>query len=905
MWSQLRVRLRALVQRGRAEADLDEELRFHLDRAIQRNVERGMRPEEARHLARQEFGGLEQIKEACREERGTQLVDAAIRDLQQATRRLRRDWRFTAAASLILALGIGANTSIFSLVNAAMFREQPFAAPERLVNIYQNVSFYGTADGRGVPEGASYPVYRDIAQHRQLFSGVAASFMPNDVRYQSGGRVRSAVAEFATSTYLQVLGLRPTIGRWFLEEEDAEGAAPVAVVSHHAWRHRFDGDPTLVGRTLRVGGIPVTVVGIGPEGHNGTLPVGVVTDFWMSISALPAVTGRAGILSRKADAFLVKARLRDGVPVSEVRAAMDALGTRLAEEYPDLDPGLGLTVLRENEVRVHPLVDEALAPGAAVLLLSVALVLAIACSNLATLLLVRGAERSREISLRLSLGASRAQVVRHLVAESLLLSSVGGAAGCALAVAIMRLAGRLDLPIVLGLRLDVRVLAFALVLSLLTGIAIGLLPAMRSTRLDPQDGLRQHSAGAVSSRRFVSVKNALLAAQLVVSFFLLVSMSFSLRHLAQSGRQDVGFAVDGVAMLETDGRYAGYSTEQAVGVLEELRRRVAALPGVHATTLASGTPMKFAGSILVAPDGDSSHPRLPWIWAEPDLLDTLDVELLFGRFFRDSDQADTDAVAVVNETMAQQFFGTRDAVGRTFRVAPEKIYLDAPTEAGPQQFRVIGVAADTLTADLTQPRRALFYRSLRQADRPPTTVLARSSLGAEPLLSQMQRELVEIDAELPILRVATMEQILDGSLAAHEMVVGFLASLALVGLALAGIGLFAVVSHDVTQRRQEIGIRTALGARPTQVTRAVASDVLKLLFAALGLAAGLSFALIQVVQPAVLASPAPGVQLSVPAIDAGTLPAVALLMLAVGMMAAYLPARRATKVDPLVVLRHD
>ena len=319
MWSDLRIRLSSLFRRGRAEGQLDDELRFHLEQAEERNLARGMDAAEARRQARIELGGFEQIKEECRDARGVTLVENLARDVRHAARRLTRDWRFSVAAVVVLTLGIGANTAIFSVVNAALFREQPFVEPERLVHLYQNVGIHGGGEA-GTPEATSYPAYRDMAAFTDLFSGVTAATIPFPVRYQTGEGLRPALAELATANYLEVLGLRPALGRWLDPREDEPGAEPVAVVNHQTWRKRFGADPDLVGRTLRINGQPVTIVGVGPRGFHASMPAGIVTDLWLSISSAPAVFGGPPVLERGAGMFLVKARLRDGVEVPRVRA---------------------------------------------------------------------------------------------------------------------------------------------------------------------------------------------------------------------------------------------------------------------------------------------------------------------------------------------------------------------------------------------------------------------------------------------------------------------------------------------------------------------------------------------------------------------------------------------------------
>lgn len=399
-------------------------------------------------------------------------VEALARDTRHSLRRLMRDWRFTTAAVLILGLGIGANSAIFSLINAVLFRHAPLAEPDRLVDIYQ------TAANPGGMDASSHPAYLDMSEYTDVFASTTAALVPLGVNYQHEGSLRHAVVEHTTATYLSVLGLRPSLGRWFSAAEDTRGAEVVAVLGHQAWMRTFGGDPSVIGRTLRIEGVPVAIVGVGPAGYNGTINIGIVTDFWLPISSLPVLGASPRALERRPDeaGFFVKARLRDGVSVAQAQSAMDILGRRLASEYPNEDPGKGIRVIASKDVRIHPQADGPVTAIASIVLVIVGLVLAIACSNLATLLLVRGALRAKEMSVRLAIGASRRQLVRQLLTESLLLSLAGGVAGSIVAWWGIRSLRAVDLPISVDLTLDVSVLAFAIAVSFITGIACGLAP---------------------------------------------------------------------------------------------------------------------------------------------------------------------------------------------------------------------------------------------------------------------------------------------------------------------------------------------------------------------------------------------------------------------------------------------
>ena len=906
LWHILRSRLRSIVFRDRRESDLSEELQLHLERETERLQASGLSREEARLQALRLFGGVEQIKEAARDARGTGAWDALVRDTRHGLRRLIRDWRFTTAAVLILGIAIGANTAIFSVVNAVLFRRQAFANPDQLVNIYQN-------DPSGRPMiVTSYSAYMDVAEYTDIFSGTMAATIPNPQRYLNDGAVRSAVVEFATATYLEVLGLQPSLGRWFDATEERRGAPLVAVLGHQTWTRLFRADPSIVGRVIRMEGSQVTIVGVAPANLRGTLDVGLGTDFWLPVTAAPAMMP-AGAQRDAPTIFaplFVKARLRDGVTVPQAQAAMDGLGRRLAAENPDLYRnagefalGTGITVVASKDVRVHPQADVPFMALASLVLVIVGLVLAIACSNLATLLLVRGAARAKEVSVRLAMGATRRQLVRHLLMESLLLSLMGGIAGCILAWWGLRALQTIDLPFRVDMNVDYRVLAFAIVLSLITGVAFGLAPAIKSTKVDLLQTLRDEGLQPIDHRR-LTLKNALIVVQVAVSVLLLGGTSIFMQAVAETRALRVGYAVDGVAMLETDARFAGYSESAAKTMYDDLLRRVQAIPGVEAATLLRGLPMASTGMSIVA-DSATAQPgsavETAMLEAGPGFFETLRIPLLYGRTFDARDRADTPRVAVITEAMARKYFGTVDASGRRFRLQNDP---NSWTE-------VIGVVRDTGTGDfeddILDPIRPVYYRSHTQSGTQATTLLARTSRDASSLLAAMQRELRAVDITLPVITAKTMAQARTESETVPAAVATFLAILAGLGLVLASIGLYAVVAFAVARRSREIGIRMALGARSQQVVSNIARGVAGLV----GVGTGVGLFLTVLLMLALRASSGSAdigignMTVYRPTIDPLALLAIAAVTALVGVAAAFVPARRATRMHPLVALRHE
>ena len=804
---------------------------------------------------------------------------------------------------LILGLAIGANTAIFSLVNAVLFRETAFADPDRLVNIYQN-------DRAGRPLiVASYSNYMEMAEYTDVFAATTAATIPMGARYLLDGAIGAAMVEYATATYLDTLGLRPSLGRWFDETEERAGAPLVAVLGHQTWTRAFRADPSVLGRVIQIDGVPVTIVGIGPANHRGTVDIGVGTDFWLPITALPPteVPGMRGPPTIIAP-LLVKARLRDGVTLAQAQAAMDVLGRRLVAESPDEfrregegAVGTGITVLASSDVRVHPQADAVAMTLASLVLVIVALVLAIACSNLATLLLVRGAARAREISVRLAMGATRRELVRHLLTESLLLSLAGGIAGCLLAWWGMRLLQGIDLPVTVDLTVDYRVLAFAIALSLITGVAFGLAPALKATRLDLLTALRDEGLQPIDHRR-LTLKNALIVFQVAVSVLLLGGTSVFLQMASAARELRVGYAVDGVAMLETDVRFAGYAEDEARTVYDELLRRIEAIPGVESAALLRGLPMEGNGVPIVvdgAAEQEESAVQAAMLEAGPRFFETLRIPLLYGRVFDARDRADTPRVAVITERMAREHFGELNPVGRRFRSANDST----------SWTEVIGVVRDVGTGDFADdvldPISPPFYSSYTQAGALPTTVIARTSGDAAALVAAMQRELRAVDVTLPVMTAKTIAQALEESQAQPRAISTFLGVLGGLGLMLASIGLYAVVAFAVATRTREIGIRIALGARSRQVVWSIARGVAGLI--GVGTCFGLLLAVLAMLAMRVTSGDIGIGNIAVyrPSIDPVALLAIAAVTALVGIAAAFVPGRRAARMNPLVALRHE
>ncbi len=519
-------------------------------------------------------------------------MDSLWKDLHYATRRLFQAPLFAALSVVILALGIGANVAIFSIANSFLFQPHPFAEPHRLVEIYQD-------SDDGEPSSSSFPAYRDIASHTQLFSSVGASYIFT-ASLQTEDRAKPVLIEYATASYLPTLGLRPTVGRWFEPAEDGLGAGAATVISYHTWRTKHGSDPDILGKTIQLNGSSVTVVGVGPESYSGG--PGIVVDYWLSISSLGEIAPpwAAGTLERRQDHwFLVRARLQPGVSAEAAQDGMTALATRLAREFPELNEGRDITVFANQDVRLHPSIDSMLYPVAATLMAIVGLVLLVACSNLANLLLARSSARAKEVAIRLAMGASRRRVVSQLLTESVLLSLTGGIAGFVLASWLLKVVMAMDLPLPLPLSFqigpDYRVMLFAAALALVTGIFFGLAPALKATRPDLVSSLRDEGSLTALGRRRFALRNVLVVVQVAVSVVLLFGAGLLVRSFLNAQRTDVGFAVDGVAMLTTDTSHPGYEGEQSRALYRKLIESVQALPGVTHAAITAPPPLSLLG----------------------------------------------------------------------------------------------------------------------------------------------------------------------------------------------------------------------------------------------------------------------------------------------------------------------
>ena len=821
------------------------------------------------------------------------MTDRLMLDVRDASRRLAAAPGFTAAALAMLALGIGSSTAIFSAVDTFALRGRGFARPAELVNIYQD-----SDDGR--PESNSYPTYVDVSQHTDLFSGVGA-VMPegSGTLLTESGDAEVVQVEFATSTYFPVLGLQPRLGRWFAPEEDRPGAPASAVLTHAAWRRRFASNPSVIGRTVRVSGASVTIVGVGPESHNGFIS-GLASDFWMSISALGPVGGafRGATLTRRDDHwFQIVARLAPGRTVPEAQAAMTVLAERVGREFPDSDRGRKMTVMSGTDVRIHPEIDAMIYPTAGLNLLLTALLLIVVCSNLANLMLARGSTRTRELAVRLAIGATRGQIVRSLVVESLLLSVAGGAIGLALAwwaVAVIdSVEIPLQFPVKAFLSLDYRVAGFAIGISLLCGLAFGLLPAIRNSRRDLAHTLKMESRAARSALRIVDLRGLLVVLQLAISLALIVCGGVLLRSMLNAMHVDLGFDPASVVAVTIDPMQAGRTSQQSLQVLTDLRERAASHPGVETAALATRPPMSpFGPSNTIVLDEHAIHRTesgtvdVAAAGVTPEYFTALRIHLLHGRDFTSADRAGAERVAIVSEAMARRFWGTSNVVGRRYRHGGG----DTPW------ITIVGVAQDVAIVSPGETPRAFIYRPLAQGGYGRAALIVRGRAEPEALIGAIRQEVRALDPLIPLLQPASMQGHIDRALAAPRIASRLLMALGAMAVLLACAGIYSVVAFSVARRRNEMGVRMALGATAPQVVRLVVSEMAKLVI--IGVAAGIALG-------ALIAPALRSLLIGIQPLDARTFAAAAAAVAVVALVTAWLPARRAADSNPATVLRAE
>ena len=824
-----------------------------------------------------------------RHSRFEHTMDQFLLNIRYAGRRLMKAPAFTMVAILSLGLGIGANTAMFSLVNAVILRDLPFEDVETLVDVYEKQE--------GFSHGTlSYPDYIDFRDGtRDVFTGVSGSQLAL-VQTDVDGGVEVVPAETVTGNYFSLVGVQPVVGRVFTDEDDvAPGAHPVVVLGYGYWQRRFGGDPGVVGSELRLSGRPYTIIGVAPEDYTGNLR-GIVPEVYAPIMMHEELQGGGGgtFEARGNQSLFAKARLAPGVTMAQAEGVVERIGRGLSEEYPtSWTPDKGFVLVPTADVIMNPMIDRVLVPAAGMIMAVVGLVLLIACANLASFLLARAADRRKEIAVRLAMGARRRALVGQLLTETVLLAGLGGLVGVGLAVWSLRVLVAADLPlplpISLDLSLDGTVLMFSIGVSLAAGVLFGMAPAIQGTNPDVAPTLRDESAGGGRARG-TALRNLLVVGQVAVSMVLLVGAGLFLRSLSASSNVDPGFGETPTGILQIATAKGRYTDAEAQVFIDELEARLAALPGVQAVGLIDNLHLNTLSTQQVRvqvdgidpPAGQDFH-RADYARIDEGFLDAAGVPLLAGRNFETADDSDSEPVALVNETFARRFFPDGDAVGRIVRINDEETL-------------VVGMTRDTKVRQLGEEPRSFVYESYRQSNSSWVTILARTSGDAGALAMEMLSQARGLDPEIMVSENKTMERHLAVMLLPRQLGALVVSGFAFLALILASVGLYGVVSYAVSRRAREVGIRMSLGAEPGAVVWMLTSGGMKLVAAGGVIGLVLSAALAQLLSRLLY---------GVPALDPLTFIGVPLVLGTVAVLASWIPARRASRVDPVAALRSD
>jgi len=804
-------------------------------------------------------------------------MDHFRQDLQYAARRLFKAPGFAAVAIVTLALGVGANSAIFSVVNGVLLRPLPYPEPDRLVGVYHT-----TEGQRAVMSG---PNFTDIARSATTLESAAAVSTGRMILTGEGEPTRLSIAEVSASLF-SVLRVRPEIGRTFNADENTPGRTAIVILSHALWQQRFGGDAGVIGKRIMLDGEPKEVIGVMPAGFS--YPAG--RQAW-----LPIEYDESFVRSQRGAWYLsVVARLKPGVTPEQSAAEVETLGRRLAQQYPDANAEIGMTTYPLLKAMVGDIRRAVL-----VLFGAVGFVLLIACTNVANLLLARAAARESEMAVRTALGANRSRLVRQLLTESVLLSMVGAGAGLLLAVWGVDLLTRLKpagIPRLENVRVDGVVILFTLATAIVTGVLFGLVPAFNATRLS--SALKEGGRGAVGARSGSRVRGALVVAELALAVMLLAGAGLLLRSFVKLQAVDPGFTVKPALTFDLtlpDARYREDASR--VAFFDRLMPRLRALPGVRAASSVLGLPLNGLDLILSfevqgrPPVPPAQQPAMQVRVATPEYFETIGIPLKRGRFFTDGDKAGSPRVVLITESAARQYFPTEDPIGKTITLGWRR-GPGTPRAGG----EVVGIVGDVKDAGLDEPNPPQIFLAYRQWPVGSMTVLLETAVPPMSLADAVRAEVYAVDGSLPVSNVNTLEAVVAHSISQQRFYMLLLTIFAGVALALAAVGIFGVLSYAVAQRTREIGIRMALGAQGSSVVRLIVRQAM--LLVAGGVAAGLVLGLF-------VSQTMTKMLFVVTPTDPATYVSVSVVLAAVALLASWLPARRATRVDPIVALRAE
>lgn len=873
--------IRNTLRKGEIDRDLTEELNAYLELLTEKKMKEGMNQKEARRAALLEIGGVEQVKEQVRAKRVGFGLETLLRDLRYGLRSLGKKPGFTLTAIIALALGIGANTAIFSVVNGVLLRSFDYAHSDRITMIWER--FAQQADHKNVVSPANF---LDWQKRSRSFERMAAVWDAR-MNFSGSGEPIEVQAQIVSAAFFPVLGVQPFIGRWFTEAEEQAGNNLVVILSHQLWQERFGADNSVLGQKVTISGRIYTIVGVMPPGFHF---LNEQVQIWRPIALDPAEDFR-----KTSGRFLrCVGRLAPGVSLQQAQSEMNVITRQLEQQYPAYNTGWGvwLVPIREQIVGdVRPILF--------VLLAAVGFVLLIACANVANLLLARAAARQRELALRAALGATRNRLLRQLLTESMLLSLCGAIVGVGLAywgVALLKAFGPDNIPRLREISIDPRVLLFTFAISLITGVAFGLVPALQASRADMNDALKEGSRGSTGGRSVL--RNIFVISEVSLALVLLVGAGLMIRSFLRLHQMKTGFESDRVLTLRVQLPGAKYPDDQKrLTFFKEAQQRIATLPGVKTigainflplTGMASSTAFNIVGQ-PEAPHGQEPGTEVRVI--NGDYFGAMGIPLLKGRLFDERD-GPSSRVTIINETMARKFFPNENPIGKQLAI------LWAPPEPGkPKPIdEIIGVVGDTRETSLDRDPNAAIYWPLARESYQFMTLIVRSAVDPIQLVASIQREIRAIDPDQPVADVHTLDQVVAKSIARPRFDTMLLGIFAGVALLLASVGLYAVMNYSATQRTQEIGIRMALGAKPSDILRLVVGHGMKLTVAGIVIGIAASLALTRMMASLLF---------GVTATDLPTFLGVSALLAAVAFLANYIPAHRATRVNPVVALRYE
>jgi macrolide transport system ATP-binding/permease protein len=859
-----------LIRSKREERELDEELQFHLQNQIEQNVERGMNPEEARYAARRLFGGVEQVKERCRDLRGVNFVESVIQDIQFGLRQLRRNPGFTVVAVMTLAFGLGVNASVFSFLDAVLLRPLAVPGSSRVEVLH-----------RGEATSFSYPNYVAYREGNHAFSALAAA-MPTEATIDLEGRSEIITAEAVSANYQDVMRVPLTLGRWFSQEDQ-----PLAVISYRVWKRRFHGDPKVIGKQVRSISAWFTVVGVAPPGFTG-VSVPMDTDLWVPfrywMKQFPALSKRMN--NAASPTVMIFGRLRHGLTPAEASVDLNSVDARVRTLASTAGSRMAPIALTPVAGALNLGIRDELMPVMTVLAVVAGLVLLIACVNVGNLVLDRGAARRRELAARVALGASRRRVARQLLTESLLLAALGGLGGVLLGAwtnwLIESLIPALPIHLSIQLRVDDRVIAFTAAVTLVAALLVGMLPAWHSTRMDVFPVLKGEAAPPGQFR----LRQAALVGQVAVSLVLLLSAGLLLYSILRLRATSPGFAVKNRLYAWTFISRPEFMPETGREFYTRTLQSLRALPGIRSAGLTHFLPLLVDTGSECVSDGHATPLQASHGTIGPGYLNTMAIPLLEGRDFTPSDTPRGPAVVIVNETLADRLWPHEGAVGRRVLIGCQKARAAA----------VVGVVRDSKTRSLTEAPHPYFYRAFSQNYTGLATIVIHTAGDPRAAVPMVRRTLLGEAKGVRIYALDTLAHEVEQSYWETRWIASLLVVFGLLALGLAAVGLYGVIAYRVTLRIHEIGVRMAFGARPRDIRWLVLRQglAITLVGVAVGLAGSLAFTRL-------LSSFLGGISPLDPLILAGT----AALWFIAAALACYLPARHAMKVDPAVALRHE